>query len=214
MVPLPSTENRKLWAVGARRIEAATTDANAMIRILRALALESDALVALFDARAIAGERHLLSAWAHLGRSREHGEPRLRDRAAEFALYVAGEDQLGRALAKVGVAADTERFVLVGERPLEPGPLLERFGLVFDADAYPVGPTEAVLERLGIGALDRVAVAPSAWEGLVLERVALVDLNASTASDSPAGRKPPPSSPPAKGPVRAPSTAAGPKAKH
>jgi len=214
MTPLPATENRKLWAVGARRAGNAKTDAGAMIRTLRALALESDALVALFDGRAIAGERHLLSAWAHLGRSREHGDSRLRDRGAEFALYVAGDDQLGRALAKVGVAADTERFVLVGERPLEPGPLLKRFGLVLDPDAYPVPPSEATLERLGIGGADRAAVAQSSWEGLVLERVALVDLNASTASDSGRARKEPPANPPANGPGRAPSTGAGPKAKH
>ncbi len=214
MAPLPTAENRKLWAVGARMAGSAEPDAGAMIRTLRALALESDALVALFDARAIVGERHLLSAWAHLGRSREHGESRLRDRGAEFALYVAGEDQLGRALAKVGVAADTERFVLVGERPLEPGPLLERFGLVLDPDAYPVPPSEATLERLGIGAADRAAVAPGSWEGLVLERVALIDLNASAASEPGRARKGPPSSPPAKGPGHATSTGAGPKAKH
>jgi tRNA threonylcarbamoyladenosine modification (KEOPS) complex Cgi121 subunit len=185
-----------------------------MIRTLRALALESEALVALFDARAIAGERHLLSAWAHLGRSREHGESRLRERGAEFALYVAGEDQLGRALAKVGVAADTERFVLVGERPLEPGPLLERFGLVLDPEAYPVPPSEATLGRLGIGEADRTAVAQSSWEGLVLERVALVDLNASTASEPGRARKNAPANPPGQGSGQPPPKGVGSKAKH
>lgn len=214
MAPLPSAENRKLWAVGARTKEGSTIDAGARIRTLRALALESAALVALFDARAIAGERHLLSAWAHLGRSREHGEPRLRDRGAEFALYVAGEDQLARALVKVGLTANTERFVLVGERPLEPAPLLERFGLVPDPDAYPVPPTEATLERLGIGAADRAAVESASWEALILERVALVDLNASTMSEPPRSHRESSSKPPVKGLDRVAPPAPGPKAKH
>ncbi len=145
---------------------------------MRDLARESPALVALFDSDAIAGERHLLSAWAHLGRSRSRGDARLRDRSAEFALYVAGDDQLPRALAKVGVSDATERFVLVAERPREPGELLARFSLEADPTAYPRPVNEAMLDRLGILAPERSAVPASAWEGLVLERVALVDLAA------------------------------------
>jgi tRNA threonylcarbamoyladenosine modification (KEOPS) complex Cgi121 subunit len=173
-----------LRAVGARRLAPQKPSVPEIIRTLRALAGESDALVALFDAGAIAGERHLYSAWAHLGRSRGRGESRLRDRGAELALFVAGDDQLPRALEKVGVSDRTEECVLVAERPLDPGTLLERFGLAADAAVYPRAPTEATLERLGIGPAERTAVPASAWEGLVLERVALVELSA------PAGRGP------------------------
>jgi tRNA threonylcarbamoyladenosine modification (KEOPS) complex Cgi121 subunit len=178
MVPLPTPEERPLRAVGARRVRAGSPSTAAIIRTLRALAQESPGLVALFDARAVAGERHLLSAWAHLGRARGRGETRLRDRGAEFALYVAGDDQLPRALAKVGVSDSTEQFVLVTERSRDPVPLLERFELTPDPGAYPRPVDEAVLERLGIGSAERSAVAPSGWEGLVLERVALLDLSA------------------------------------
>ena len=134
MVPLPPPESRALWAVGARRRTPGQPDAPGMVRILREAAQGSEALVALLDARGVAGERHLLSAWAHLGRARQRGETRLRDRGAEFLLFVAGDDQLPRALAKVGVGADSEEFVLVGERPREPGPLLASFGLVEDPE--------------------------------------------------------------------------------
>jgi tRNA threonylcarbamoyladenosine modification (KEOPS) complex Cgi121 subunit len=152
------------------------------IRTLREVAKESESLVALFDARAIAGERHLYSAWAHLGRSRGRGESRLRDRGAELALFVAGDDQLPRALEKVGVSDATEEFVLVAEKPRETDALLARFDLVADATVYPRPPTEATLDRLGITPPERESVPPAAWEGLVLERVALVELSA------PAGR--------------------------
>jgi len=156
------------------------------VSALRDLARESPALVALFDSDAIAGERHLLSAWAHLGRSRGRGDARLRDRSAEFALYVAGDDQLPRALAKVGVTDVTERFVLAAERPHEPGGLLSRFALEPDPSAFPRPIDAPMLERLGISSAERDAVPLSAWEGLVLERVALVDLA------SPSGHEPTP----------------------
>ncbi|MGA7476326.1 MAG: KEOPS complex subunit Cgi121 [Thermoplasmata archaeon] len=181
MTPLPPPEERPVRAVGARRSRPGSPATDAIIRTLRELAKESPALVALFDARAVAGERHLLSAWAHLGRARTRGEIRLRDRGAEFALYVAGDDQLPRALAKVGVSDATEQFVLVTERPQDPAVLLERFELTLDPSAYPRPVDEQVLERLGIEAAERSAVPPSGWEGLVLERVALLDLSAPAA---------------------------------
>jgi tRNA threonylcarbamoyladenosine modification (KEOPS) complex Cgi121 subunit len=145
---------------------------------LRTESGRAETLVALFDARSIGGERHLLSAWAHLGRARSRGESRLRVRGAEFALWVAGDDQLPRALQKVGFADGTEGFVLVAERPREIAPLLETFGLVADESVYPKMTDAQTLERLGISAEERGAVPTSAWEGLVLERVALLELSA------------------------------------
>jgi len=179
-VPLPPPEERPLRAVGARRISAGRPTTSSIVATLRALAAESEALVALFDARAIAGERHLLSAWAHLGRARSRGEARLRDRAAELALYVAGDDQLPRALAKVGVASDSEQFVLVAERPRAPAELLPRFELTADPTAFPRAVDAITLDRLEIGPEERSAVPVEGWEGLVLERVALLELSAPT----------------------------------
>jgi len=100
----------------------------------------------------------------------------LRERGAELALYVAGEDQLPRALARVGVSDSTQQFVVVAERPRDPVDVLARFGLVPDPDAYPRPVDARTLDRLGIDEVERTAVPASAWEGLVLERVALVDL--------------------------------------
>jgi len=176
--PLPPPTERPLQAVGARRARPGAPSTKELIQSIRAISQGSPTLVALFDARSIAGERHLLSAWAHLGRSRTRGESRLRDRGAEFALYVAGDDQLPRALAKVGVTDESVELVVVAERPQDPALLIERFGLEPSSDAYPRTVDEAMLERLGIGAAERASVPSSAWEGLVLERVALVDLTA------------------------------------
>ena len=176
-MPLPAPEQRTLRAVGARRAAPGRPTTSEIIETLRALHGEAESLVALFDACAIAGERHLLSAWAHLGRARARGESRLRDRGAELALFVAGDDQLPRALAKVGVSASTEQLVLVAERPRDPAELLGRFALAPDPSAYPRPPDSSTLDRLGIGMEERAAVPVGSWEGLVLERVALLELS-------------------------------------
>lgn len=182
MSPLPLPEERALRATGARRRAAGIPSTGALVATLRELGQESETLVALFDARSIAGERHLLSAWAHLGRSRSRGESRLRERGAEFALYVAGDDQLPRALEKVGVSDASEQLVIVAERPRDPGSLLARFDLEADPTAYPRIVDGAMLDRLGVDPVERATVPVTAWEGLILERVALVELSA------PAGR--------------------------
>ncbi|MEM0128580.1 MAG: KEOPS complex subunit Cgi121 [Thermoplasmata archaeon] len=171
---------RSLQAEGACRAVPGRPTSAELVSAIRRLADPDGPLVALFDAEAIAGERHLLSAWAHLGRSRREGAQRLRDRGAELALYVAGDDQLGRALAKVGVHEGTTQFVLLVERPRSLAEVREAFGLRPDPTAYPRPPTEATLERLGISAAEREIVPRSAWEALVLERVALVDLAPAT----------------------------------
>ncbi len=183
MPPIPQAEKRTLQAVGARRSGGSSPSRSELVQTLRRFAAEGDGIVALFDARAIAGERHLLSAWAHMGRTRARGESRLRDRGAELALYVAGDDQLPRALAKVGVSDDSTEFVLLVERPRELEPVLRTFGLTRDDSVYPRPPTESTLERLGVSEPERNAVPPSAWEGLVLERVALLELSSAHAAE-------------------------------
>ena len=174
--PVPTTEGRTLQAVGARRKVGGTPDARSMVQLLRTLGPEGEGLVMLFDARSIAGESHLLSAWAHLARARARGTSRLRDRGAELALYVAGEDQLPRALERVGVGPTTEEFVVVAEKPRVVDAILDRLGLEPSPELYPRPVTDATLDRLGIGPAERSVVPPSAWEGLVLERVALLEL--------------------------------------
>ena len=188
MTPIPKTETRTLQAVGARRPVGKSPTRSELVQALRRFAAEGGGIVALFDARAIGGERHLLSAWAHMGRTRSRGESRLRDRGAELALYVAGDDQLPRALAKVGVAEDSEEFVLLVERPRESETVLKSFGLTRDDAIYPRPPSEQTLERLGVSENERNAVPASAWEGLVLERVALLELSSAHASAEPTAK--------------------------
>lgn len=174
--PLPPVPERTLQMLGARRRAAETPDRDTIVRTLRQLSSTGEGLVALFDAAAIGGEAHLLSAWAHLARARARGESRLRDRGAELALFVSGDDQLPRALDKVGVRRETEAFVLVAEKPRSMPDLLAAFALVEDTRVFPRPPDATTLDRLGITPEERRGVPPTMWEGLVLERVALLEL--------------------------------------
>ncbi|HEV2166448.1 MAG TPA: KEOPS complex subunit Cgi121 [Thermoplasmata archaeon] len=185
MPPLPSPEALPIWAVGARRRAAGRPTHSELISRVREASRAEEPLIALLDARGVLGPRHLLSAWAHLGRARERGQLRLRDRGAEFLLFVAGDDQLPRALSKVGIQGDTEEFVLAGEKPRAPGPLLESFGLVEAPDVYPRPASAPLLERLGIPEGERTLVPVPQWEGLVLERVALLELSAPHPAERP-----------------------------
>src|SRR5579863_6736259 len=189
--PIPPPETRTLQTAGVRRKDAAHASVGELVRALRALNQDATSLVALFDARAVRTERHLLSAWAHLGRARARGETRLRDRSAELALYVAGDDQLPRALKKVGVRDDTVDCVLAAERPRALPALCETLGLEPALEAFPGPVTEATLAALGIEKEERQVVPPEAWEGLILERIALVDLSAPHAEHDGKPKRPP-----------------------
>jgi hypothetical protein len=72
---------------------------------------------------------------------------------------------------------------------LDPAALLPRFELDSDPSAYPRPIDEVLLDRLGIGEAERQAVPRTGWEGLVLERVALLDLSAPAAHTPPAKQK-------------------------
>jgi tRNA threonylcarbamoyladenosine modification (KEOPS) complex Cgi121 subunit len=181
VAPVPAAEGRTVWIVGARRPRPGVPSRAELIERLRALGKESTALVTVFDARSIAGERHILSAWAHLGRARARGEQRLRDRGAELALFVAGDDQLPRALGKVGVDDSSTQLVVVGEKPRVATEVVRALGLVDDPSAYPRAVDAVLLDRLGITTDDRRVVPESAWEALVLERVAMMELSAPSA---------------------------------
>lgn len=131
----------------------------------------------LVDAEAIAGERHVATALARAERARRLGSAHLQDPSAEFALYLAGSDQLPEALQRVGVSASTRQFVLV-ESPalLALEEVSSRLELESDPTAYPRSPGEKTLERLGLGPEDLRTVPREGWELLAIEAGAWVDL--------------------------------------
>ncbi len=128
-----------------------------------------------FDRRAVAGPRHLESAYAHARRATSVGRGRVRDPGALTALYLAGTDQLERAIRRVGLDGETREVVLVAAPARDLRTLLAALGWPPAKEPLPEAPSESTLERLGIERPRYAGRPASERESLVLEHVAMVD---------------------------------------
>src|SRR5581483_10058409 len=104
--------------------------------------------VQLLRADRVYGPDHLRLAARLAARAVAEGRARSADLPTETLLYAAGERQVGKAIAFLGLHA----------------------GVV----AIAAGPT--VLDAFGVSPEERAMLPPSRWDELVLERVALTDV--------------------------------------
>lgn len=175
-------------AEGGRRPSG---DARAPRDLVAILQTERKALssgwLQILDAEAVAGWRHLASAYDHADRARRQGRAHFDDPGAELTLYAAGTDQWDVAVGRVGLSTTTTEVVLVASPPRDLGPIWQRLGLLPDPRVFPRAPTPRTLERLGYLPEEQGAIAPERWELLALEAVAQVDLPRATPSARRAG---------------------------
>ncbi len=87
-------------------------DLDAFVAELGEIADAHGVTIQAFDARYVAGRRHLQRAVELADRATERGENVARDRAVEILLYAAGRRQIDRAL-EMGVAEGETRAVVV-----------------------------------------------------------------------------------------------------
>ncbi|HSV41824.1 MAG TPA: KEOPS complex subunit Cgi121 [Methanomassiliicoccales archaeon] len=130
--------------------------------------------VLLLDADMVCGKEHIDAAVAHARRAFQYGSNDSEDMAMEVMLYASGERQLAKARSKMGVKEGEARVAIVlldGELP--PG-VCERLGLVRDDDVLAFSRQKA--ERLGVASMELDLVPDDLAIGLVLERVAFVDV--------------------------------------
>lgn len=133
--------------------------------------------VQLVRADRVHGRDHLTLAATLAARAFREGRARTADVPTETALYAAGERQIGKALAFLGLQPETRAVAAVAWGPGAEAALdsLARAqGWARDEAALAGGPH--VLDAFGIGAEERAFFAPERWGDLVLERVALVDV--------------------------------------
>jgi KEOPS complex subunit Cgi121 len=156
-------------------------DVKAWLARLQATAARLGLGVQALDADAVCGLAHLLSALAHAHRAFERGKNLARTLEVEWALCAAGMRQVGPALKRVGVRRGTTRFALLvlyeGELVLADAAaaaLMAGAGLWPDDGALGFRPE--ALRRLGVTEAELAAVPRERWQGLALERVALLDL--------------------------------------
>lgn len=155
-------------------------DVDAFVERLDAVGTAHDCAVAGFDARYIAGRRHLEAAVERATRAFERDDAIAEDRAIEILLYAAGRRQIDRAL-EMGVGGGGGPLVVVvdgGEGAgdaedaaaeavaelLDAGAVLgtardeERIRVFFDIGDAELGATEASLEDLVIERVSLLAI--------------------------------------------------------
>ncbi|UTF53978.1 KEOPS complex subunit Cgi121 [Natronosalvus rutilus] len=172
-------------------------DLDSFIADLGEIGETHDVTIQAFDARYVAGRRHLERAVALADRATERGENVARDRAVEILLYAAGRRQIDRALEMGVDEGESDVIVLIdgqGDERAARTDLEDRFGLesvsaletveeVVDVDVdTDVGEDvnvdrdlDTVRSFFEISDVERVATTAS-LEDLVCERVALLEV--------------------------------------
>ena len=165
--------------LGARGPPVAEVDP--WMRRLRKVAATRGVTVQALDARAVCGRSHVESALLHARRAFERGRQFSKTLEVEWVLCAAGARQVSSAFARAGVRPGTDSFalLLLTEGDAHPrddivASLLAGMDLVRDDGALEC--TRDAMQILGIGETELAAVPEERWPDLVLERVALLDL--------------------------------------
>lgn len=125
--------------------------------------------VQLLRADRVYGADHLRHAAALAARAVAEQRARSADVATETLLYAAGERQIGKALAFLGLAVGTTSVAVVAWSPFRPPAQWTR-----DDAAFAGGPE--VLDAFGVSDAERAMLPRERWGDLVIERVALTDV--------------------------------------
>jgi tRNA threonylcarbamoyladenosine modification (KEOPS) complex Cgi121 subunit len=164
-----------LSIAGARLKRNGSEEVDRILDELRSTATHRD-LLQMFDARAVASLRHVVSAFVHTRRSLEEGRARLKDPGAIMAIYMAGMDQLDRALERVGLRDDTSEIVIAASPARDLDRLIKDIGLTVAHEVIPVMPSAETMKRLGVEEREYLPLVQDKWELIILENVAAVDL--------------------------------------
>ena len=126
------------------------------------------------NADMVFGSVHLDSAVEHAARSFERGKNVARNLGVEIMRYASGERQISAAIDKMGAKPDTRRlvFLIIGDCDIDR--ILKELHL--ERDERLIGGDEKDPEKFGITKEELETVPKEKQNDLVLERVALVNL--------------------------------------
>ena len=152
-------------------------DLDGFLADIEAISEATDAAIQCFDADYVAGDRHLRRAVELAERAREQGTAVAREPAVEILLYAAGRRQINQAL-EMGVSegeGDVVGVVSGGDERAAETRVCELLGVTDTDDPVSLGDEDTIRAFFDIG--DReVAVVDGDLEDIVLERVALLDV--------------------------------------
>lgn len=130
--------------------------------------------IQLLRADRVYGAEHLAHAADLAARAVREGRARSADLATETLVYAAGERQVSKALALLGLADGARQIAAVTWDPHALDALARAEGWTRD-DAILAG-DDGVLDAFGISPEERAMLPRARWGELILERVAVVDV--------------------------------------
>ncbi|MEA3201311.1 MAG: hypothetical protein QOE90_2739 [Thermoplasmata archaeon] len=146
----------------------------AEVRDVKALLARVPKGVQLLRADRVYGADHLRLAARLAARAQAEGRGRAADLATETLLYAAGERQVAKALAFLGLHEGVVALAAVAWDPDVLARLAAAERWTRDDALLEGGP--AVLDAFGVAREEREMLPPARWDELVLERVALTDV--------------------------------------
>ena len=156
-------------------------DLDGLVEELGAIGERHGVTIQAFDARYVAGRRHLERAVTLADRAIERDENVAHDRAVEILLYAAGRRQIDRAL-EMGVSAGETDAVVMVDGPGDERSAVDALETELDelervpANAsLSTGDADSLVAFFGVTDEERRATDAS-LEALVCERVALLDV--------------------------------------
>jgi len=154
-------------------------DIDAFVETLGEIGDRHDVTVQAFDARYIAGSRHLERAVTLADRAFDRGENTARDRAVEILLYAAGRRQINQALEMGLSEGAAQRAVILvdgeGANGDEAGALEALSAIVKAKPTLEAGEGSRLREFFEITDAE-LAATDAPLEALVCERVALLEV--------------------------------------
>jgi len=142
-------------------------------------------VIQAFDATAIYGKDHLISATTHALRAFEQGRNSTNSLALEILLYAAGERQIQKALKKIGVKKGKQQiaFIFMNEMTQKKNKrideaVIKKFLGMFHltSDDKVLKGDRNTLKRFGVTDQELSTIPESKYGDLILEKVALVDV--------------------------------------
>ena len=163
------------------RATTAIEDVDDFLDWIRTIGEETGATIQCFDARYVAGERHLRRATTLAERAIDRGQAVANDPAVEILLYAAGRRQINRAL-EMGVSTGSHEVVAVVTGGDEAS-AADRFEAVCaesavdgtEIEGRTDGDPETLKSFFDISDAE-LAVVDVDLEAVVLERVALLEV--------------------------------------
>jgi len=152
---------------------AAVDDVDAFVGGLASIGAEHGCAVQAFDARYVAGRRHLEAAVERANRAFERDDAIADDRAVEILCYAAGRRQIRRAL-EMGVGEGESPVAIVVDGENEAGAVEAVRELIEPAEILDDARDEGrIRDFFGITDAE-IGATDASLEDLVIERVALL----------------------------------------